>query len=707
MAVLNKIRQRSVFLIAIIALALFAFVLADVFKNGGFSTEKSQRVLGSVNDTDIEQQEFAQLVDQQTARYGNNITNTQAVNAAWEQEVSRIILDEQYEELGISIEQDRINDLLKEALQTDPNFQNENGVFSEQKLKEYIATLKSTNPQMYQQWVAYEQQLAKNEQRQIYFNLIKAGLNTSFKEGQMAFEMENNLRDLEYVQVPYTSIPDEEVSVSKEEITAYIKEHSNEFQTEAACNIRYVKFNEDPTLKDEEAVKESLTQLLEKRVEYTAATKTNDTVAGLATTTNPEDFVNEYSDERYTDAYLFKNELPSAAADELWALDEGAVYGPYKDGETFKISKVVAVTQIPDSVQSSHILLTYQGLANAGAQTRTKAEAKALADSLAGVIKASPSKLADLAPEFSADGSKEKGGDLGYATKGRFVKPFNDFIFDGKTGDVGVVESRFGYHVIRITDQKNVQRAIKLATVTKAVEPSQETINNVFNETTKFQMAVTEDKNGFDDIAKEGGYNVRPVNNINALDETLPGQGSQREIIRWAFDEERKTGDVERFNVEGGYLVVQVTKKTEKGLLPADEASPRVTPVLRNQKKAEQIKKNISGSDLSAIASANNTTVQTSPGVNLKNPTLAGSGTEPKVVGKAFGLEEGEVSEPIEGNRGVYVVKVTKITPARELDNYASFAVQKQNADRATVNMRIIQALKDAAEIEDRRSNFY
>ena len=261
--------------------------------------------------------------------------------------------------------------------------------------------------------------------------------------------------------------------------------------------------------------------------------------------------------------------------------------------------------------------------------------------------------------------------------------------------------------MIRITDQKNVQRAIKLATVTKAVEPSQETINNVFNETTKFQMAVTEDKNGFDDIAKEGGYNVRPVNSINALDETLPGQGSQREIIRWAFDEERKTGDVERFNVEGGYLVVQVTKKTEKGLLPADEASPRVTPVLRNQKKAEQIKKNISGSDLSAIASANNTTVQTSPGVNLKNPTLAGSGTEPKVVGKAFGLEEGEVSEPIEGNRGVYVVKVTKITPARELDNYASFAVQKQNADRATVNMRIIQALKDAAEIEDRRSNFY
>ena len=214
MAVLNKIRQRSVFLIAIIALALFAFVLADVLKNGGFSTQKSQRVLGTVNDEDIEQQEFAKLVETQTARYGNNITSTQAVNAAWEQEVRRILLEEQYENLGISIEQDRINDLLKEALQSDPNFQNANGVFSEQKLKEYIATLKSTNPTMYQQWVAYEQQLAENEQQQIYFDLVKAGLNTSFKEGQMAYEMEFNLRDLQYVQVPYTSTFDEDISMS-------------------------------------------------------------------------------------------------------------------------------------------------------------------------------------------------------------------------------------------------------------------------------------------------------------------------------------------------------------------------------------------------------------------------------------------------------------------------------------------------------------
>ena len=555
--------------------------------------------------------------------------------------------------------------------------------------------------------MAYEKQLAKNEQQQIYFDLVKAGINTSFKEGKMAYDMENNLRNIEFVQVPYTSIADDEVSVTKDDIEAYLKEHKDAYQTEASRNLRYVLFSEDATLTDEDTIKSSVAKLLNDRLAYTAATKTNDTVRGLNRTANVEDFVNENSDIRYNDNFLFKGELPVEVSDELWALNEGDVYGPYKDNGFYKISKVVAVTQIPDSVQSSHILLTYQGLQNAGAQTRTKAEAKELADSLATVIKASPSKMAELAPEYSADGSKEKGGDLGYVTKGRFVKPFNDFVFNGSTGDVGVVESQYGYHVIKIDDQKNRQRAIKLATVAKEITPSQQTINDVFNKTTKFQMAVSEDKNGFDEIAKENNYTVRPVNNVKALDETIPGQGSQREIIRWAFDEDRKTGDVNRFNVDGGYLVVQVTKKTEKGLMSVDEASPRVTPILRNEKKAAMIREKISGNDLNAIASANGVSVQTSTGVNLKNPTLAGAGTEPKVVGVAFGLEKGEVSKPIDGNKGVYVVKVTEITPARELDNYASFAIQKQNADRATANGRVYQALKDAADIEDKRANVY
>ena len=708
MAVLNKIRQRSVFLIIIIALALFSFVLADVLKSGGFSSQKSQRVLAVVNGQEIDQQDFARKVEVQTSRYGSAMTTTRAMNAVWDQELRSLLLDDQLEELGITIEQDRLNNILKDALQEDPRFQNEDGTFSESKMREFVATLKSTNQDMYNQWVEYENQLAKGEKERIYFNLVKAGVGATLKEGKLAYEMENNTRDIEYVQVPYSSIPDEDVEVTKDDVQKYINAHKEDYQTEATRNLRFVKFQEKATLGDENQVKDEVAAFLNSKVAYNAAAKINDTVTGFAKTATPEEFVNEYSDLRFDDRFFFKDELPAAIKDSIFDLNVGDVYGPYKDNGFYKVSRVVAVKQLPDSVKASHILLTYAGLQNAGAETRTKAQAKTLADSLAAVIKSNPSKLAELAPEYSADGgSRDKGGELGYAPKNMYVQPFNDFIFEGEKGDIGVVESNFGYHIIHIEDQKNKQRAIKVATVAKAIEPSQKTINDVFTTTTKFEMSTNADKQKFSEIAKDSNYVVRPVNGVKILDENIPGEGSQREIVRWAFEDDTNTGDIKRFQVEDGYLVVQLTKKGEKGLMSVEDASARVTPLVRNEKKAELIKNKISGTDLQAIAKNQNVTVQTASALNLKNPTIAGAGTEPKVVGAVFSLKEGQVSAPIVGDRGVYVAKVTKVNPAAAMDNYTSFAMQQTSANRAAVSNNVVQALKDEADIDDRRSNFY
>ncbi len=708
MAILNKIRKRSVFLIAIIALALFSFVLSSVFKNGGFSTNKSRRTLATINGEDIDQQDFARKVESQTSRYGGQMTTTRAQSMVWDQELRRVLLQGQMEGLGIGVEQDRLNKILREALQDQPQFQDANGVYSEAKMHEYVATLKATNQNAYEQWVNYEDQLGKNEEELIYFNLIKAGLGATLSEGKMAYGLENNKRDIQFVQIPYTSIPDNEAEVSKSDIEEYINNHKSEYETEASRNIRFVKFNEDATRTDEDAIEKEVASYKDNRSGYNSSTKTNDTIQGLKNTENPAQFVNEFSDLPFADRYYSKTELPKDYQDKLFALNKGEVYGPYKDNGFYKISKAIEVKQLPDSVKSSHILLPYVGLQNAGDVTRTKAQSKALADSLEKVIKADPSKMAALAKEFSADpGSATKGGDLGYSVKNRFVKPFNDYVFENKKGDVGVVESQFGYHVIKIDDQKNFEKAIKFATVAKEIAPSQKTINDIFNKTTKFEMAVSGDKQKFSDIATKDNYTVRPVNNIKALDENIPGEGSQREIVRWAFNEDTKTGDIKRFNSQSGYMVVQLTKKTKKGLMPVEEASARVTPILRNKKKAEIIKSKISGTDLKAVASANKVNVQSASAINLKNPTIAGVGTEPKVVGAVFGLKENVLSEPIIGEKGIYLVKVTKIDKARELDNYASLAIQRSAANRASVNTEVVKALKDNAEIEDHRAKFY
>ncbi len=705
MAILNKIRQRSLFLIIIIALALFSFVLADVFKNGGFDSSKQNRI-ATINGEDIDREDFSNKVEQQVRLQGPSGSTTRAVNAVWDQEVNRLVLEGQYEELGIQVGKDRISELLKNALQNDARFQDADGFFSEGKMQEFIATLRdSGNPSDYQSWVNYEQSLANNEKQNIYYNLIKAGLGATLKDGEVAYKLDGNSVDIQFVQVPYTTIPDDEIEVSKSEIESYINAHKEDFQTDATRGIRYVKFEEKPTLDDENALKASMMKLIGEQIVPNRATKVNDTLPGLDQATDIAAFISENSDIKYVDRFVFKNQIAAIVKDSIFPLEKGDIYGPYRDGRYMKLDRIVETRQMHDSIKSNHILLAYQGALRSQA-TRTKEDASALADSILKVVKRDKSKFASLAAEFSSDNSnKDKGGDLDYQNPNIYAPAFRDFIIDNNVGTLDIVETDFGFHIVEITDKKNLQKVLKIASVAKEVLPSDKTISDVYNTTQKFEIASA--SGDFGDIAQGSGYAVRPVNNIGTMDETLPGEGTQRNIIQWAFEEDSKVGDIKRFQVNDGYIVAQVTRKTKKGLQSSEDVSARVLPIIRNEKKAAKIKASLSGGTLDAIAQSQNQVVKTAGAINMANPTIAGAGNEPKVVGAAFGLKEGEVSEPIEGDKGVYVVKVTKITEAPVLENYGSYAAQQTQKARTGVNTKVIEALKEAAEIEDNRATFY
>ena len=282
MAVLNKIRQRSVFLIIIIALALFSFVLADVIRNGGMVSQKSQNTIATVNGEDIDRVQFAGQVEAYQRNLGPNATSAQAVNAVWDMNVRELVLEEQFEELGIRVEEAQVKELLREQLAGNPTFSNEAGMFDENRLREYVATLKSTSPEAYQQWVDFENSVAKAARENIYFNLVRAGVTATLLEGEQAYRHANDNVDMNFVQIPYSSIPDSEVEVSKAEIQAYVKKHPKQFETEASRDIQFVHFPEAASLEDETEVKESLAALLENRVEYNPVSETNDSIAGFA-----------------------------------------------------------------------------------------------------------------------------------------------------------------------------------------------------------------------------------------------------------------------------------------------------------------------------------------------------------------------------------------------------------------------------------------
>ena len=694
MAVLNNIRKHGIFLIIIIALALFSFVLSGVIGNGNTAT-KGESIVATINGVDLPREDFMKKVEVAQRSLGPNAPTNQAMNIVWNRELRRVILEEQYESLGLSAEKAQISNSLKTALASNPAFQNELGAFSDLKMQEYIASIKAAaetgNTQAYSAWLDFENSTVNTILEKNYFNLINGGLITTLAEGKQEYHFQNDNIDIEFLEIPYAKIADADVAVTDKEIETYVRAHSKDYEVAPQVDIQYVSFLENPSEEDNEIAKIEISKLL----------------PDFATTDDISEFVNANSDITYSDRWYLKNDLPVKIADDIMAQNLNEIYGPYKDNETYNIASVFETKKMADSAKAKHILIRFYGLSTAPQDVvRTKESAKKLADSILRVIKRNATKFDVLAAEFSEDlSNKDKGGDLGYFSPGRMVKPFNDYIFDNKTGDIGVVETDYGFHVIEIDDQKNIQKAVKVALIVKKIEASEKTINDVFSKATKFEIAAKDAD--FNELAKEGGLSASPVNKIGELDANIPGVGENRSIVTWAFNKDTNIGDVKRFNTTNGYVIAQLTRKNSKGLKSIAEASATVTPILRNEKKAKLIRESISSTDIKKVASSQNLSTKIANAITMANPTIAGAGTEPKVIGTAFGLKLGETSKLIDGVKGVFMVKVTAVNNAQDLQDYSAFANQLNTSSAAFIDANAFNALKNKADIEDNRAAFY
>jgi len=707
MAILNSIRKRGVFLIIIIALALFSFILADVIRNGGFSSEISLTTVATINGETLTSAIFMKQVELTQRNLGENGTTAQAINMVWDRELRNVLQQQQYDALGLTAQKEQLEESLRMGLASNPTFQDADGVFSSLKVQEYIANVKATNPTAYQQWLDYENNLKSGALQTTYYNMIKAGMRSTLSEGEQEYRYQNDKINMQYVYVPYTSIPDTDVSVTDSEIEAYIRKNAADYEQTPQVDVQFVSFSEAPSDEDIADAETAITSLLKDREVYNSNIKATEILKGLENTQDYQNFINDNSDVPFQDRYFFKSDIPEAIAEDLFATPLNGIYGPYKLGNNNNISKVIGITQMPDSVQSRHILIRYQGSFRASdAISRSKEDAKAMADSIAGVLKRNKNKFEALAKTLSDDKSNsDNGGDLGYSGPGKLTKDFNDFIFDNKTGTLGVVETEFGFHVVEVQEQKNKQKAMKFATISKEIEASEKTLNEVFANASRFEVAAQ--KGDFSQIAKTQELALKPVNKIGALDATIPGVGNNRSIVNWAFGEDVSVGDVKRFSILDGYVVVQLTRKSPKGLMSIAEASSLVMPKLRNAYKAKQIMATISGDDLDAIASSQGITVQNATAITMAAPTIPGAGAEPEVVGAAFAKAAGETTSLIAGEKGVFKARVTAVNNAPALENYASYANQLNSAATPAVNTKVYQALKNAAEIEDNRANFF
>ena len=701
MAVLSKIRQRSFFLIVIIALALFSFVLADVIKSGTFGS--SANSVGSINGTDISAQEFMQQVAM-IEKQGQGTSNTQAMNTAWEQKVRSIILGEEFEKLGLKIGGEQLINVIKQ----NPNFaQNQQflnaaGQFDENKFKEYIKSLKNApNQEQWLQWKDFEKNIETYAVEQMYNTMIKSAVVTTKAEGKFAYQMEANKADFDYVTVAFSTVNDNQVKVTDEEMVAFMKKNPKKYKSDPTRSIDFITVESKPSKEDEAAMLESISGVLTGKVVYNEQTKKNDTLAGFRSVSNVGEFVNANSDIKFDSTYLAKKDLPVEFQEQLFNLPAGAVFGPYINNGHQCLSRMIA-RKANASAKASHILLAYKG-AERSAATRTKEEAQKLANDLLAQAKANPGNFPMLAITNSDDpGSKNNGGEYDNIAPGQMTPKFNDFVFNNPVGTMGVVETEFGFHVMKVSGKND---AVLLGTVAQKIQASDATIDAAYTKASQLESSALENKN-FEAVAKKAGLVVTPATNIKAYDEYVQGLGSQREIVRWSFNKETEVGAIKRFEVPQGFVVAKVKDINDTELLPLDVAKQTVEPILKNQKKAEIIKKKMSGSSLEVVSKASGASIITATAVSLKNPMITNIGMEPKVVGKAFGLAAGKTSKIIEGTSGMFMIRAKKVVKAPAISDFTTYINQEKTQNQSYSSSQAYMAIKDKAEIKDNRGNF-
>lgn len=697
MAVLSKIRQRSLLLILVIGFCLLSFVVGDILNSGGFQTNPTE--VGSVNGDDILFEDFRTKVDN-VEKSGQGITSTQAVGRVWEQEITISLMNAEFEKLGLRVSEEQVMDILKQSqdIGQNPSFLNEAGVFDSAKFNAFF----NENPALKQNLNARIADAAINAKFQMYSSLVKAGTYTTNAEAKLKYELGAHKVSLDFVAVPFSSIKDSDVKISDEEIVAFMRKNEKKYKADETREISMIIIDEKPSAEDEAQVKSELLQLLEGSIQYNKATQKNDTLKGFRSTNNVVDFVNTNSDIPYDSSYVAKKDLPAEFAEQLYNLPQGAVFGPYRVNNYMAVSRSYG-RQAGVNAKASHILIAYKDAmrANPGV-TRTKEEAQLKANEILAQVLANPASFSMLAQVNSDDSSKQQGGDLGFFSRGQMTGKFNDFVFNNPIGKIGLVETEFGFHIINITDK---QDGVRLATIARRVEASETTTDKVYNTAVNVEMEANQ--KDFAAVAKTHGLNIIPGIKLTALEENVGGVQNQRQIVKWIFDKKTDAGDVKRYEVPNvGNVIIKVDKVYPEGLMAVDQARPLIENRLKNIKKVELIKAKLKGSTLDAIAKSAGVTVQNATDVTIENAVLPGFGQEQRAVATAFALGANKVSAPVEGVSAVFVVMQKSVVKAPAITDYSPY-LSMLKGQNASAPGRVISALKENAEIEDNRAVFY
>ena len=339
MAILGQIRKRSIFLIIVIGMALFAFVISGVFtSNGGFSSNKP---IGEINGEEIDFEIFNMMVEQAQTVYGLNTIN--AVNFAWNQGVKNQSLIQELDKLGIDAGKNQLEQIISsdESIVLNPLFQNEIGLFDFNKFSNYIAQLKTSNPTIYNSWRLQEENIISLAKQKIYFDLIKSSVIYTNVESNIQYHLENDKVNIEYLRIPYELVPDSLIKIKDSEINSYLRNRKDVYEIGASKKVEFVYVPDIASNIDINNIRTNLEQLKDGFNQLNQITNSTEYVEGFSSVKDYSEFIDIYSEVAWDSIYKTKQELSSDFSDILYGLNVGQVFGPYQDGNFYKITRMI------------------------------------------------------------------------------------------------------------------------------------------------------------------------------------------------------------------------------------------------------------------------------------------------------------------------------------------------------------------------------
>ncbi|QBO57589.1 SurA N-terminal domain-containing protein [Chryseobacterium salivictor] len=708
MAILGQIRNRPWLLMGIIAVAMLAFVVNPDSLEKLFGAEPG--VYGKVNGEEISKEDFDDqlfMLQQQAQQQGQPTKGLE--EQAWQLLVQSKLIKQQFEKMGLTLTED----MFWNQLQFDPMFaQNkelfdEKGNFKVQEIKGQVEQMKGTNLEAYNNWLKTRKSIEYRMMARQLFANVTTGITASKKEAEEIMKQRDQLADIDFVKVDYAEYAKKNpVKVTTNDLADYIKKHPILFKREASRNLGLVYFPAAPSAQDDAATEADINKLF---------TEGNDLSGkeSFQNTKNDSMFIALNSDLPFNPSYFSKDQLPMPIRDKVATASVGATFGPYKEQNFYVVSKLLD-KKPSDSTLSRHILVSYKGNQAGGDATRTKEQAKKLADSIGAVVKADPSKFTEFLKYSSDPGSAAQGGSVGWTTPATpFVPEYLHFLATNGKGATSVVETQYGYHIINIEDKKSGAMTYKVANLVKAIKASDKTENEVYTKATKFiQQVQGKSFNDFANIAKKNNYNFSNPTEVGRFQGQLPGLGTDKdeEIIAWAFNKKREKGDTDIFTVDGtgDKVIAYVNGIQDAGTANPEAVREQIEPIVKNKLMAKQISDKINAAkatNLDQIAKQFGVAKQSAQ-VNMLNPQVNGA-MEPKVAGAAFGVAKNKLSNPVEGMTGVYVVLKKSETTNKQPGDLKQMteAIARQSSQQ--FGQALLKSLQDNAKIKDYRIEIY